>query len=174
MRNCILFVLVVVCIYIPASPTSAQTEVFGIEDLSFITGTWQGEIFGGKADETWLPPRDGTMSGMFRLTWKDGRRLFELLLIEENQEGKVEMFFRHFDSGMRIWPKEIESPNRFELVKAGSGIAVFGAPDRNQKPARIKFALASGGEELAVTVTSKDKTGNIEESFEVRYQRVRP
>jgi len=172
MRNCILFVLVVVCVYVLASPATAQTEDFSIEDLSFITGTWQGEIFGGKADETWLPPRDGTMPGMFRLTWKDGRRLYELLLIEENQEGKVEMIFRHFESGMKLWPKEIEHPNRFELVKAGSGIAVFDAPDRNQKPAWIKFALTSDGEELTVTVASKDKAGNIDESFDVHYQRL--
>ncbi len=171
MRNCILFVLVV-CIYVPASPATAQTEDFGIEDLSFISGTWQGEIFGGKADETWLPPRDGTMAGMFRLTWKDGRRLYEFLLIEETQEGKVEMAFRHFETGMQLWPKEIEGPNRFELVRAGRGTAVFDAPDSNQKPARMKFALASGGDELTVTVMSKDKTGNIDERFDVHYQRL--
>jgi len=174
MRNYILLVFTIVSAYLSTTPATAQTEVFGVEDLSFIAGTWQGEIFGGKADETWLPPRDGIMVGMFRLTWKDGRRLYEFLLIEENQIGKVEMVFRHFESGMQLWPKEIESPNRFELVKAGKGIAIFEALDKGQKPARIQFTLASGSEELTVTVSSKDEAGSIDESFDVRYQRIDP
>ena len=37
-----------------------------IDDLSWITGHWEGDAMGGKFEETWNPPRAGSMMGMFK------------------------------------------------------------------------------------------------------------
>ncbi len=174
MRTNTLVGLAVVGLLLASPAGSDDKGAVGVEDLSFIAGSWHGELFGGRADETWMAPRDGTMVGVFRLTWDDGRRLYELLVIEANEEGAVEMVFRHFGAGMELWPREIEKPNRFELVEVGKNLAVFDAPDRSQEPARFRFALDPESDRLTVTVSSLDEDGKVEESFDAVYERLEP
>ena len=42
---------------------TAQSSAHSIDELAFIAGSWQGPLFDGDADETWMPARDGTMIG---------------------------------------------------------------------------------------------------------------
>lgn len=146
----------------------------GIDDLAFLAGSWHGELFGGEADETWTPPRDGVMLGMFRLTWESGKRLYEFFVVEETADGTVEMVFRHFDEGMGLWEREIGNPPRFVLRRAGDGVAEFEAPDPTQEPARFRFAGSPDGEGLVVTVASLDAEGDVVESFDAVYERTGP
>lgn len=173
MRTKSILAFSLLCMLLTAAAV-AEKAGFDIQALSFITGTWHGELFGGKADETWTAPRDGTMMGVFRLTWDDGRRLYELLLVEEKGNGEVEMVFRHFDEGMGLWEREIEKPNRFRLAEAGENFAVFEAPDRSQEPALFRFELDPVSDRLKITVASLDGEGKIRESFEAVYARVVP
>jgi hypothetical protein len=143
-----------------------------VESVAFIAGTWHGELFGGEADESWMPPRAGTMLGSFRLTWPEsGKRLYEFLIIEEAENGEVVMNFRHFGPRMELWKNEVEAPLSFVLVEAGPGRAVFEAPDRAQKPARFIFESDETGRSLTIVVESLDAGGETEDSFTAEYTR---
>lgn len=170
MNKIALLTLTLLILPLVVSPAWAEEPGPSIEDLAFFAGSWHGELFGGKADETWMAPRDGTMIGVFRLTWDDGRKLYELLIIEE-VEGEVKMVFRHFGAGMELWEREIERPNRFALVEQGENFAVFDAPDRSQEPARFRFERDPETDKLTVTVTSLDDEGQVKESFDAVYER---
>jgi len=140
--------------------------------LSFIAGSWEGELFGGHGREHWMGPQGGAMVGSFILTWPENdRRLYELLLIE--QEGPhVVMVFRHFNPGMELWEAEKDAPLRFVLTEAAERRAVFRSPDVSQQPALLAFEVSEDDETLTVTVASLAPDGSIAESFQVEYGRV--
>ena len=171
MRKLALLTLTLVGLTLVVSTARARESSSSIEALAFFAGSWHGELFDGKADETWMAPRDGTMVGVFRLTWDDGRKLYELLTIEES-DGEVKMVFRHFGPGMELWEREIEQPNRFTLVEVGENLAVFDAPDRSQEPARFRFERDPMSDTLTVTVASLDEAGQVKESFAAVYERL--
>ena len=155
-----------------AGEAEAASPPPSVADLAFIAGDWQGELFGGVADEAWMPPREGTMVGSFRLLWPDsGRRLYELLIIEDTPEGTVNLNFRHFNPGMKLWEAEIEAPLSFVLKEAAPRQAVFEAQDRAQEPARFVFEGDAAGTTLTVRVESLDAEGEVRESFEAHYTR---
>jgi len=155
-----------------AEGDAATPAPFRVAQLGFFAGSWHGPLFGGEADETWMPPRDGTMLGSFRLTWPGTeKRLYELLIIEELANGEVVMNFRHFGPGMKLWEDEIDQPLNFVLVDVGLRTARFESSDRSQKPARFIFATDETGRALIVTVQSLTPDGQVAEEFAARYTR---
>lgn len=171
-RSTTAVLIIIAAIASLTSVSVAQSAGHRIEELAFITGSWQGPLFGGDADETWMPPRDGTMVGVFRLTWPDNdRKIYELFLAEEVDD-RVVMTFRHFSPLMEAWEHEIGKPNMFEMVESGDTYAVFDAPDKTQKPGRLTFRLSDEGQ-LQILVESFEDDGTIsEERFEAVYDRV--
>lgn len=39
-----------------------------IESYEFLSGTWRGESHGSIIEETWLPPEEGNLTGVFRMS----------------------------------------------------------------------------------------------------------
>lgn len=170
------YLMIIMLLATPATSQAGDNEAPvlapGVRDLAFIAGDWRGELFGGLADETWMAPREGTMVGSFRLLWPDsGRRLYELLIIEDTPEGDVRLHFRHFDRGMELWEAEIAAPLSFVLVEVGARRAVFEASDPAQEPARFVFEGDAAGNALTVRVESLDAEGGVRDSFEAHYTR---
>lgn len=163
--------------FAPASVPAAEGELSGagIDSLAFIAGDWEGPLFGGTAQETWMPPNQGTMLGMMRLMW-DGQRpnIYEFFLIEEIEDGRLVMTFRHFSPLSELWEREKEAPNVFVLVQVGERKATFDAPDRSQGPARFVFTLSEDEQTLTIGVSGIGEQGESVDAFEAVYARSEP
>ncbi|MBL8087191.1 MAG: hypothetical protein JNM85_03865 [Chthonomonas sp.] len=63
-----------------------------ITDLSWMSGDWTCEVWGGKFEERWSLPRDGTMVGTGR-HFVDGKtKTIEHMTIEANADGTLTMW----------------------------------------------------------------------------------
>ncbi len=140
---------------------------WSIEDLSWIAGHWAGDVeaLGGHAEESWLAPAGGAMSGVFRLVSGGKARVFELLLIE--QEGEDILFrFKHVGAGWDPWEEE---PLTYRLVRLEGQHAFFdnlGGEPVEGTPKSFSYARPEE-DRLVVKVEGWDG-----ESFELRMTRV--
>jgi hypothetical protein len=101
----------------PSPPAKAQ-------DVAWLAGYWDGEGLGGKVEDMWMPPRDGVVLGVFRLTKADGKGFQQLFAIEEH-EGSLRFVFRHFHPDFTAW-EEKDKPIRLRLTRIGPNEAAFG------------------------------------------------
>lgn len=87
-----------------ASPQAPAPEAATLEDLAWMAGHWRGESerLGGTAEEGWLAPSGGSMAGVFRLVSNGRARVFELVLIEQEEEG-IFLRFKHVGPGWKAW-----------------------------------------------------------------------
>ncbi len=86
-------------------PTSAPEPV---NPVAWLEGHWVGDGFGGKAEEVWLAPADGTMSCIFRLMHGGKVTMYELVTIVPKGDEWV-MRLKHFHADMRGWEERDES-----------------------------------------------------------------
>jgi hypothetical protein len=70
-----------------AGPADKATEPCGLDGLAWLAGTWSSEAGGTHTEESWLPPRAGTMLGVNRATQGSRMLSFEFLRIECGPEG---------------------------------------------------------------------------------------
>ena len=96
-----------------AGPNTPSTEIISINQLEWLTGSWQGPIDGGILEETWLPPRANTITALVRLTKDDVTEFVELIKIEK-VGSSLELRLQIFDSSLKPrW----EKPHVFRLSK---------------------------------------------------------
>lgn len=113
-----------------ASLFAPNSEPVAIEDLSFLAGSWQGEIGNSLVEETWLPPEEGNMTGVFRMTGQEKVDLVEIMTLTETDDGLMYRL-RHFDTALVPWASEIDGPieGRAELIDDDSVRFVMTDPE---------------------------------------------
>ena len=113
-----------------ASLFAPKAEPVGIEDLSFLAGSWRGDVFGSLVEETWLPPEEGNMTGVFRMTGDEKVNLVEIMTLTETDDGLMYRL-RHFDTALVPWASEADGPieGRAELVDEDSVRFVMTNPE---------------------------------------------
>jgi hypothetical protein len=94
-----------------------------IEQVSWISGEWAAEIWGGKAREIWMVPDAGYMTGAFQFIQNDSVQFLELISISE-EKGSIVMRVRHFGADMVAWEDKAAS-QIFELVYLEPNRAYF-------------------------------------------------
>lgn len=94
-----------------------------INDISWLSGNWVGEAFGGLAEEVWSDPAGGSMMGMFRSIVKGEVGFYEILTISEFEESLV-FRLRHFNENLSAWEEKGE-PKSYPLVKIDKNTAWF-------------------------------------------------
>jgi hypothetical protein len=94
------------------------------KQLAWMEGRWRGEYGADPVEEHWSGEAAGTIMGMFR--WiKDGEvSFYELLTIEPEGSGQLEMRIKHFHPGLRGWEEKDESLT-FDLVELREGQAAW-------------------------------------------------
>lgn len=86
-----------------------------IHDVSWISGYWSGEAFGGLIEEIWSAPLGGSMMGSFKLVVDGKVEFYELCTISE--ENKTLVFrLKHFSKDLKGWEEKDECINS-PLVK---------------------------------------------------------
>jgi len=110
----------------PGAPAETEAEdepgaEASIDDFAWLVGRWRGEALGGVAEEVWLPPAGGAMSGIFR-TVKDGAvNFYELFTLAEPG---LDLRLKHFGADLVGW-EEREEVVTFPFVRVSPTEAVF-------------------------------------------------
>lgn len=102
----------------------AAAGEYSLEDLDFLVGHWEGEAFGGWAEESWGPAKGGSMLGSFRLV-NGGKTVFYELLLLVERDGRPVMRVKHFNADMSPWEEGADSVD-FHLLRAEGSTAWFG------------------------------------------------
>jgi hypothetical protein len=129
-------------------PTEAKTPA-GVE---WLAGSWQGSIGEDRVEESWLPPVGSSMAGLFRWTKGGKVYLYELLTLEETDDG-LTLKLKHFGPGLVGWEDKAASVV-FDLVETSDGRAVF--DQRGGDGSRITYRRGGDG---AMTATFQERGG---------------
>ena len=92
-----------------------------IESLSWLTGNWEGPIGENLLEETWLPPRAGTIVALVRSSNESGTDFVEIIIIKEIN-GTLELQLQLFDDSLKPINK---NPHSFELTKIENNYISF-------------------------------------------------
>ena len=84
-----------------------------VESLSWLTGSWEGQIGGDLLEEIWLPPRAGTIVALVRSSNESGTNFVEIIIIKEIN-GTLELQLQLFENSLLPINSQ---PHRFELTK---------------------------------------------------------
>lgn len=94
-----------------------------IEDLDWISGYWQGEIWGGQFEEIWSRPMAGSMMASFKFTENNQVKFYELMTISEHQ-GSLLLQLKHFGQDLIGWEEKDQSMD-FKLVRLTDNAVYF-------------------------------------------------
>lgn len=94
-----------------------------IENVKWISGYWQGEIWGGQFEEIWSHPSAGSMMASFKFTENNQVKFYELMTISEHQ-GSLILRLKHFSQDLKGWEEKDQSMD-FKLVRLTSEAAYF-------------------------------------------------
>ena len=160
-KLCILGVLIGL-MAAPLLPRSGHADESLIDQLTWLTGRWVSEDGAQYIEETWSPARDDAMVGALRWSRAGGVWLYELMSIEEEDDGLV-FRLRHFNRNLEPWESEADGPLTYPLQNFGENIVIFENPDRDQ-PRR--FVYERKGDNL--TIRLEDPEGNDPSPFRFR------
>lgn len=121
-----------------------------LENISWISGNWKGEAFGGVVEENWSEPSGGSMMATFKLINNNKVSFYEIEIIRE-VENTLVLQLKHFDNELKGWETKEETID-FPLIKITPNRAVFEG---------MSFEKI-GDNEMNVYVDIKDDEGKIE------------
>lgn len=131
------------------APAASAAPAARLADLAWMVGRWRGGEGQDATEEAWTAPEGGAMLGTWRWV-RDGKaRLYELLVLAEEEQGVV-LRLRHFDARLVGW-EEKDRPLALPLVSWREGEAAFAGQDRDGGPLRIAYRR-EGADGLRVTV----------------------
>ena len=148
-------------------PAKSAKESTSVDDLAWMAGNWEGEIFGGPIQEMWTTPKGGSMAGVSRMGATAKKAVYEGLLIEEI-DGVPTMFLRHF--GSKLAAREGKDAMAYQLDSLENKTAVFKTADsklsfgeisysREGDVLTVKLVGKRGGKPFTVNCTMKPMTG---------------
>ena len=92
---------------------SESPRVTSIDQLDWLTGSWEGPIGDSVLEESWLPPRANTITAVVRLTKGSVTEFVELIKIEKIDQS-FELRLNLFDASLK--PRS-EKPQVLKLSK---------------------------------------------------------
>ncbi|MGS2720638.1 DUF6265 family protein [Paraglaciecola aestuariivivens] len=94
-----------------------------IEEVAWIAGDWQGEIWGGHFEETWSRPSAGSMQAAFKFSENNQVKFYELMTISEHNNSLI-LRLKHFGPELKGWEEKDQSVS-FKLVELAPQTAYF-------------------------------------------------
>ncbi|MFC3880637.1 DUF6265 family protein [Algoriphagus namhaensis] len=124
-----------------------------LDELEWLVGYWEGEVFGGDAEEVWMPAVDGHMIGTFRF-WSEGKLVFSefMNLVQEGDSFTLKL--RHYNPDLSAWEEEGEW-TEFRLVETGPNSVWFDGLTMIRKGdvIQLHLALTENGKEMTESFT---------------------
>lgn len=94
-----------------------------IDQLSWMTGNWAGDLGPNQLEENWIAPEGGSLAAMVRMTGNDGTSMFEMITIEE-VDGSLELNIQQWDPGFE---PRTDGPQTMELTEITDNSVMFEA-----------------------------------------------
>lgn len=94
-----------------------------LDDIAWLSGSWTGQAFGERIEETWNLPAGGSMVGMFKLFKGNDAAMYELFIAVEEQ-GSLVIKLKHFGADFKGWEGKDDYVT-FPLVKIEENAAHF-------------------------------------------------
>ncbi len=123
-----------------------------LSDVAWITGSWEGEAFGGQVQEVWAPPLGDSMMCAFTLVVDGKVEFYELCQIRE-ESGSLVLRLKHFNGDLKGWEEKDETVD-FKIVKVEKDIVYFDGftVERVSKDKiNMHVMIGEAGEESEVT-----------------------
>jgi hypothetical protein len=148
------------------SPSSAVRP--SLADFAWLEGRWRGDWGSRVAEQTWLGPKAGEMSGLFRLVEGDKTLVLELFSLAETPEG-INFYLRHFTPELVPWEKT--DATLLKLESADLAKVVFVNPV-NGEPKRTSLIRVDAD---TYTLRSEIEPEHGDpQVIEITFQRVKP
>ncbi|MCL1075783.1 DUF6265 family protein [Shewanella dokdonensis] len=108
---------------VQAEEKTTMSAKVSIEDVAWIAGHWKSAGEGVVAEETWLPPLGGSMTGTFREVKNGEVEFYEFMTISE-QGDSLSLKIKHFNPDLTGWEEKDKSVV-FSLVTLDENTARF-------------------------------------------------
>ena len=103
-----------------------ESSTISVNQLGWLTGQREGLHDGGILEQTWLPPRSGTITALVRSTKESDTRFVEIIHIRETN-GSLELNLQIFNNSLE--PEDISATynriHKFELSEIGDRYLTF-------------------------------------------------
>ena len=103
-----------------------ENSSISVYQLEWLTGQREGSHDGGILEQTWLPPRSGTITALVRSTKESDTRFVEIIHISEIN-GSLELNLQIFNNSLE--PENISATysriHKFELIEVGDRYLAF-------------------------------------------------
>ncbi|GIT60742.1 MAG: hypothetical protein Ct9H300mP20_05690 [Gammaproteobacteria bacterium] len=131
-----------------------ESSTTSVDQLDWLTGQREGSHDGGILEQTWLPPRSGTITALVRSTKESDTRFVEIIHIREIN-GSLELNLQIFNNSLE--PENISATysriHKFELTEVGDRyLALKGVSD-----GLIAVSVISALKEIFFPYTLKPK-----------------
>ena len=110
----------------PENINGEESSSISVYKLQWLTGQREGSHDGGILEQTWFPPRSGTITALVRSTKESETRFVEIIHIREIN-GSLELNLQIFNNSLE--PKNISANysriHKFELTEVGDRYLAF-------------------------------------------------
>lgn len=94
-----------------------------LNEVSWISGHWLGDMMGNTIEEIWTEPMGGSMMGSFRMAYEEEIKFYELMTITE-ENSTLMLKIKHFNADLTGWEEKDETVD-FPLVEIKGTTAYF-------------------------------------------------
>ena len=110
----------------PEVVSGEESSTISVSQLEWLTGQREGSHDGGIIEQTWFPPRSGTITALVRSTKESETRFVEIIHIREINDS-LELNLQIFNNSLE--PENISATysriHKFELTEVGDRYLVF-------------------------------------------------
>ena len=110
----------------PEDVSGEESSSISVYKLEWLTGQREGSHDGGILEQTWFPPRSGTITALVRSTKESDTRFVEIIHIREIN-GSLELNLQIFNNSLE--PENISATysriHKFELTEVGDRYLAF-------------------------------------------------
>lgn len=128
-----------------------------IEDLSWLTGTWVGQLGDIELEETWNQPKAGSIQAVARMRSGEQMLMVEMIVIDEHEDS-FRLRLQQWDPGMEPRATGRQSMKLTELKEKK---ASFEAEDEGPLKS-VSYHRKSETEFEITVVSERDETHKIE------------
>ena len=121
-----------------------------IDQLDWLTGSWEGPIGDSVLEESWLPPRANTITAVVRLTKGSVTEFVELIKIEKIDQS-FELRLNLFDASLK--PRS-EKPQVLKLSKISDKSVTFNGVNEGSHR-KLSYELV-GNDKFAIRIITAD------------------
>jgi hypothetical protein len=150
------------------APAAAPAPGATLADFAWLEGRWRGDWGPRVAEQDWMAPKAGMMTGLFRLVEGDKTLVLEMFTLVEKSDG-INFYFRHFTPELVPWEKA--DATMLNLVSADAKKIEFENPVNGQPKRAILLRVD------ADTYTARSEIvpeQGDQQVIEITYHRVKP